>query len=60
MRRHPEFAFDMISPISYLRLALDIPYGHHERWDGSVIHAIYRRTDPPGGANISVVDVGMP
>jgi putative nucleotidyltransferase with HDIG domain len=35
MHRHPEFAFEMISPITYLRQALDIPYGHHERWDGS-------------------------
>jgi putative nucleotidyltransferase with HDIG domain len=35
MHRHPEFALDMLSPISYLRQALDIPYGHHERWDGS-------------------------
>lgn len=35
MRRHPEFAFEMLSPISYLRQAIDIPYGHHERWDGS-------------------------
>ena len=35
MRRHPEFAHDMLSSISYLRQALDIPYSHHERWDGS-------------------------
>ena len=35
MRRHPEFAYEMLSPISYLRQAIDIPYGHHERWDGS-------------------------
>jgi len=35
MHRHPEFAFDMLSPITFLRQALDIPYGHHERWDGS-------------------------
>jgi putative nucleotidyltransferase with HDIG domain len=35
MHRHPEFAFEMLSPITYLRKALDIPYGHHERWDGS-------------------------
>jgi putative nucleotidyltransferase with HDIG domain len=35
MRRHPEFAYEMLSPISYLRPAIDIPYGHHERWDGS-------------------------
>jgi HD-GYP domain-containing protein (c-di-GMP phosphodiesterase class II) len=25
----------MLSPIHYLRLALDIPYCHHEKWDGS-------------------------
>jgi putative nucleotidyltransferase with HDIG domain len=35
MRRHPEFAHNMLSSISYLRQALDIPYSHHERWDGS-------------------------
>lgn len=25
----------MLLPISYLRQSLDIPYKHHERWDGS-------------------------
>jgi PAS domain S-box-containing protein len=35
MRRHPVSAFDMLYPISYLRPALDIPYCHHERWDGT-------------------------
>ncbi len=35
MRLHPVHAFDMLSPISYLRSALDIPYCHHEKWDGS-------------------------
>jgi len=35
MRRHPLYAFDLISPIAYLRPALDIPYCHHEKWDGS-------------------------
>jgi HD-GYP domain-containing protein (c-di-GMP phosphodiesterase class II) len=25
----------MLSPIAYLRPALDIPYCHHEKWDGS-------------------------
>ncbi len=34
MRRHPVFAFEMLRPIAYLRPALDIPYCHHERWDG--------------------------
>jgi HD-GYP domain-containing protein (c-di-GMP phosphodiesterase class II) len=35
MRRHPVYAFELLSPISYLRPALDIPHLHHERWDGS-------------------------
>lgn len=35
MRRHPQYAFQMLSPIHYLKQALIIPYYHHERWDGS-------------------------
>lgn len=35
MRKHPVYAFEMLSSIDYLRPALDIPYCHHERWDGS-------------------------
>ncbi len=35
MRRHPEYARNLLEPIRYLRPALDIPYCHHERWDGS-------------------------
>ncbi len=35
MRLHPQLAYDMLSPINYLRPALDIPYGHHEKWDGT-------------------------
>lgn len=35
MRKHPQFAHDMLAPIEYLRSALDIPYCHHERWDGT-------------------------
>jgi putative nucleotidyltransferase with HDIG domain len=35
MRQHPAFAFKLLSPIHYLRPALDIPYCHHERWDGT-------------------------
>ena len=34
MRRHPQYAYDMLSPIDYLRPALAIPYCHHEKWDG--------------------------
>jgi PAS domain S-box-containing protein len=35
MRKHPQYAVDMLSPIEYLRPALVIPYCHHEKWDGS-------------------------
>jgi putative nucleotidyltransferase with HDIG domain len=35
MKKHPVFAYEMLAPIHYLRLALDIPYCHHEKWDGS-------------------------
>ncbi len=35
MRRHPSLAYEMLSPIPYLRPALDIPYCHHEDWNGS-------------------------
>lgn len=35
MRQHPVFGYNMIRPIEFLRPAADIPYCHHERWDGT-------------------------
>jgi HD-GYP domain-containing protein (c-di-GMP phosphodiesterase class II) len=35
MRRHPIYAYEMLADVEFLRLALDIPYCHHEHWDGS-------------------------
>jgi HD-GYP domain-containing protein (c-di-GMP phosphodiesterase class II) len=35
MRKHPQYAYEMLSPIAYLKPALDIPYCHHEKWDGT-------------------------
>ena len=35
MRRHPQYIYDLMQPIEYLRGALDVPYCHHEKWDGS-------------------------
>jgi response regulator RpfG family c-di-GMP phosphodiesterase len=35
MRMHPQFARDWLTQIDYLRKALEIPYCHHEKWDGS-------------------------
>ena len=35
MRRHPVYAYEMLKGIAYLKPAIDIPYCHHEKWDGS-------------------------
>jgi len=35
MRKHPTYAQELLLPIPHLRPALDIPYCHHEKWDGS-------------------------
>ena len=35
MRKHPISAYEMLAPITYLHPAIDIPYCHHEKWDGS-------------------------
>jgi PAS domain S-box-containing protein/putative nucleotidyltransferase with HDIG domain len=57
MRRHPVHAFELLSRIAYLRPALDIPYCHHERWDGSGYPRGLRGEDIPQAARIfAVVD----
>ena len=35
MRTHPKAAYDILKPIKHLANSLDIPYCHHERWDGA-------------------------
>jgi PAS domain S-box-containing protein len=35
MRKHPEYAYDLLKPIAFLAPALEIPYCHHEKWDGT-------------------------
>jgi len=35
MRKHPIRAYELLSQIPYLQHGLEIPYCHHERWDGS-------------------------
>ncbi len=58
MRRHPEYAHRMLSPIGYLRPALDIPYCHHEKWDGTGYPRGLRLEEIPLAARIfAVVDV---
>jgi PAS domain S-box-containing protein/putative nucleotidyltransferase with HDIG domain len=58
MRQHPTFAFEMLSTIEYLRPALDIPYCHHEKWDGTGYPRGLRHEEIPLVARIfSVADV---
>jgi len=58
MRKHPQNAYDMLSSIPYLERALDIPYCHHEKWDGSGYPRGLKGEEIPLSARIfSVVDV---
>lgn len=58
MRKHPRYAFELLYPIPYLRPSLDIPYSHHERWDGSGYPQNLRAEQIPLPARIfAVVDV---
>jgi putative nucleotidyltransferase with HDIG domain len=57
MRRHPEYAYALLSPIAFLQPALVIPYCHHERWDGSGYPQGLAGTDIPIEARMfAVVD----
>ncbi len=58
MRKHPQYALDMLAPIAYLRRALDIPYCHHEKWDGSGYPRGFKGEEIPIAARIfSIIDV---
>jgi PAS domain S-box-containing protein len=58
MKQHPVYAYNLLSPISYLRGALDIPYCHHEHWDGSGYPRGLKGEQIPLSARIfSVVDI---
>ncbi|MFH1674334.1 MAG: MASE3 domain-containing protein [Pseudomonadota bacterium] len=56
--RHPSYAYTLLSPITYLKPALDIPYCHHERWDGTGYPRGLKEEQIPLAARIfAVVDV---
>ena len=58
MRMHPQYAFEMLAPIAYLRPALDIPGCHHEKWDGTGYPRGLKGEQIPFAARIfAVVDV---
>ena len=58
MRQHPECARSLLEPIAYLQPAIDIPFCHHERWDGQGYPRGLSGEQIPWAARIfSVVDV---
>ncbi len=58
MRQHPVYAYNLLAPIPYLRQALDIPYCHHERWQGQGYPRGLKGEQIPLAARIfAVVDV---
>ena len=58
MKTHPTTAYEVLSQVEYLRPSLDIPYCHHERWDGSGYPRGLKGEEIPLAARIfAVVDV---
>lgn len=57
-KQHPQFAYDLLYSIEYLRPALDIPYCHHEKWDGTGFPRGLKGKEIPLAARIfTIVDV---
>jgi len=58
MQQHTQYAYDMLASIPFLQDAIDIPYCHHEHWDGNGYPRGLKGTDIPLSARIfTVVDV---
>jgi len=58
IKQHPIYAYEMLKPIEFLRPAIDIPYCHHEKWDGSGYPRGLKGMEIPFAARIfPVIDV---
>ena len=58
MRKHVDFAYTLLNPIEYLQKALDVPYCHHERWNGNGYPRGLKGEEIPLAARIfAVIDV---
>lgn len=58
MKKHTEYAFEWLSPIPFLREAIEIPYCHHEKWDGTGYPRGLKGEQIPLAARVfAVVDV---
>ena len=58
VQKHPGTAYDLLSPIPFLKKALEIPYSHHEKWDGTGYPQGLKKREIPLSARIfAVADV---
>ncbi len=58
IRQHPQNAYNYLSSITFLRPALEIPYAHHERWDGTGYpRKLSQRQIPLAARIFAIVDV---
>ncbi len=58
IEQHPVMAYNLLKDIKFLSKAIDIPYCHHERWDGSGYPQGLREMDIPLPARVfAIVDV---
>jgi HD-GYP domain-containing protein (c-di-GMP phosphodiesterase class II) len=58
IRMHPQYAYNLLFPVPYLFPALDIPFRHHEKWDGSGYPGGLKGEEIPQSARIfAIVDV---
>ena len=58
MKQHPVYAKELLKSIPFLKPAIDIPYCHHEKWDGSGYPQGLRGEEIPLAARIfAIVDV---
>jgi putative nucleotidyltransferase with HDIG domain len=58
MKRHTTHAYELLSPIRYLEGALDIPWAHHEKWDGTGYPRKLKGEEIPVAARIfAIIDV---
>jgi putative nucleotidyltransferase with HDIG domain len=58
MKKHPQYAYELLSSIPYLSASMDIPFSHHERWDGKGYPRGLKGRNIPLAARIfAIVDV---
>ncbi len=58
VKKHPETAYNLLKPIRFLEQSLDIPYCHHEKWDGTGYPRGLKGGDIPVAARIfAIADV---